>query len=201
MRGRLLTAAVGLLAAASSLVACGGDDPAEFTGRQLENPWQVPDVALTATDGSSYALADDAELPLTLVFFGYTHCPDICPMVMNNVAASMNRLSDADRERVDMVFVTTDPARDDEATIRSYLDGYDEAFTGLTGELADVIALGEPLNVYVSDGKKLPSGGYDLGGHSTFVLGIEDDEAVVIWNEETSATEFATDIHTLLEED
>jgi protein SCO1/2 len=53
----------------------------------------------------------------------------------------------------------------------------------------------------VSDGKKLPSGGYDLGGHSTFVLGIdENDEAVVVWNQETSAPELATDIHILLTE-
>ncbi len=54
----------------------------------------------------------------------------------------------------------------------------------------------------MNDGKKLPSGGYDLGGHSTYVLGIdEDDEAVVVWNQETSAAEFATDIHLLLSED
>ncbi|TYL45840.1 SCO family protein [Nocardioides sp. BGMRC 2183] len=197
---RALAACLGLVLAAG-LAACGGEEPQDFTGRRLENHWQVPDVALTATDGSSYSLAEDAEDPLTLVFFGYTHCPDICPLVMNNVAASMNRLTDGDREQVEMVFVTTDPARDDEATLRDYLDGYDEAFEGLTGDLDDIIELGEPLNVYVSDGKKLPTGGYDLGGHSTFVLGVEDDEAVVIWNEETSATEFATDIHTLLEED
>ncbi|WP_141013761.1 SCO family protein [Nocardioides sambongensis] len=190
------------LVLAVSLAACGGEeDSQDFTGRRLENHWQVPDVSLTATDGSPYSLAEDADDPITLVFFGYTNCPDICPLVMNNIAASMNRLTDADREQVGMVFVTTDPARDDEKTLRRYLDGYDDSFVGLTGDLDDIIALGEPLNVYVSDGKKLPTGGYDLGGHSTFVLAVEDDEAMVIWNEETSATEFATDIHTLLEED
>ena len=100
-----------------------------------------------------------------------------------------------------MVFVTTDPERDDEAALRDYLDGYGEGFIGLTGDLDDIVAAGDPLHLYVSDGKKLPSGGYDLGGHSTFVLGIdEDDEAVVVWNQETSAAEFATDIHTLLSE-
>lgn len=136
-----------------------------------------------------------------MVFFGYTHCPDVCPLVMSNIAAGFNRLDDDEREQVDMVFVTTDPARDDQQALRDYLDGYNEDFIGLTGPLEDIIAAGEPLHLYVSDGKELPTGGYDLGGHSTFVLGIdENDEAVVVWNQETSAPELATDIQILLSE-
>jgi protein SCO1 len=196
--------AVGLVAVLVSLVslvsACGGDE--EFTGARLDQPYAAPTVELTDTDGASYSLADDTDKPLTLVFFGYTHCPDLCPMVMNNVAAGLNRLDDDDREKVDLVFVTTDPARDDSAVLRDYLDGYGEGFVGLTGELRDIVAAGEPLHLYVSDGKKLPGGGYDLGGHSTYVLGIDEEaEAVVVWNQETSAVEFANDIHTLLSED
>ena len=192
--------ALAVLLSALLLTACAAGGTGAFTGKQLENRWPVPDVPLTATDGSSYSLASDAEAPLTLVFFGYTHCPDVCPLVMNNLAASMNRLSTTDAAQVDMVFVTTDPERDDARELRTYLDSYDEEFEGLTGPLNDIIALGEPLHVYVSNGEPLPSGGYDLGGHSTFVLAIEGGEATVLWNEETSATEYAADIHTLLEE-
>jgi protein SCO1 len=183
------------------LTACSGE-PAEFTGARLDQPYSAPTVELTATDGASYSLAHDIDKPMTLVFFGYTHCPDLCPMIMNSIAAGLNRLDDDDREQVDMVFVTTDPARDDEAALRDYLDGYGDGFIGLTGELDDIVAAGEPLHLYVSDGKRLPSGGYDLGGHSTYVLGIDDHaEAVAVWNQETSAVEFANDIHTLLSED
>ncbi len=192
--------ALGLATVLLCLVsACGG--PEEFTGARLDRPYPAPTVELTDTDGAAYSLAADTDKPMTLVFFGYTHCPDICPLVMNNVAAGLNRLDDDDREQVDMVFVTTDPERDDRATLRDYLDGYGEGFVGLTGDIDDIIAAGEPLHLYVNDGKKLPSGGYDLGGHSTYVLGIdEDDEAVVVWNQETSAAEYSTDIHTLLTE-
>jgi len=180
--------------------ACGG--PEEFTGARLDQPYSAPTVELTDTEGSPYSLAADTDEPLTLVFFGYTHCPDLCPLVMNNVAAGLNQLDDDDRDQVGMVFVTTDPERDDAAVLRSYLDGYGDDFVGLTGDLDDIVAAGDPLHLYVSDGKRLPSGGYDLGGHSTYVLGIdENDEAVVVWNQETSATEFATDIHILLAED
>lgn len=179
-------------------------DPDEFTGTRLKQPYQAPDIALTDTTGADYSLARDTDKPLTLVFFGYTKCPDFCPMVLNNIAAALERLDEEDRADVDMVFITTDPERDTPAALHDYLHRYDEtdSFIGLTGDLDTIIAVGEPLAVYVNDGKLLPSGGYDLGGHSTFTLAIdEDDEAIALWNQETSSTEFAADIHTLLTED
>ncbi len=194
----MLCALLGLV-----MAACGtADEKAEFTGTRLEQPYQAPDIALTDTDGQPYSLAASTDKPLTLVFFGYTNCPDFCPLVLNNIAAGLNQLDAADRKKVDVVLVTTDPERDDEKTMRAYLDRYDKSFIGLTGDLDTIIELGEPIHVYVNDGKKLPTGGYDLGGHSTFTLAIDShDEAVVLWNQETSAAEFAADIHTLLTED
>lgn len=195
--------AVGAGLGALLLAACLGcsDDPEGFTGSRLDQPYRAADIDLVDTSGAPYSLVDDTDKPLTLVFFGYTHCPDYCPLVMGSVAAGLNRLDDGERDQVDMVFVTTDPERDDEAALRSYLDGYHEDFIGLTGDLRDITEVAEPLHIYVNDGKKLPSGGYDLGGHSTFVLGIDaDDEAVVVWNQDTSAVEFAADIETLLDE-
>lgn len=191
-----LIAVLGLL-----LAACSSGDSEKFSGTRLDNPYVAPDIALTDTDGSPYSLATDADKPLTLVFFGYTNCPDYCPMVMNNIAAAMNRLDDADRKDVDVVFITTDPARDNAKRLRSYLDDYDSSFIGLTGDLEKVIQIGDPLAIYVSDGKKLPSGGRDLGGHTTSTLALEGGKAIALWNQETSNTEFAADIHTLLTED
>lgn len=191
-----------LLVLVALLGAACGSEPTEFRGDRLDNPYAAPRTELTDTTGAPYSLASSTDKPLTLVFFGYTHCPDYCPLVLNNIAAAMNRLDKDDREQVDVVFVTTDPARDDASTLRTYLDGYGKDFIGLTGPLEAIIEAGEPLHLYVNDGEKLPSGGYDLGGHSTFTLAItEDDEAVALWNQETSSTEFAADIRTLLTED
>ncbi len=197
------TVALGVTAALILAVsACTSAEPETFTGARLDQPYAAPTVELTDTDGAPYSLAADTDEPMTLVFFGYTHCPALCPLVMNNLSAGLNRLDADDRDQVDMVFVTTDPERDDAAALRDYLDGFGDGYVGLTGDLDDIVAAGEPLHLYVNDGKRLPSGGYDLGGHSTYVLGIdEDDEAVVVWNQETSAVEFATDIHLLLSED
>lgn len=198
LRATLALVVVGLLAAACST---GGAEKG-FTGTRLETPYQAADIALTDTSGRPFSLVKDTDKPLTLVFFGYTHCPDFCPLVLNNIAAGINMLDDADSAKVDVVLVTTDPTRDDEKTMRAYLDGYNKSFIGLTGDLDTVIEVGEPLHVYVNDGKKLPTGGYDLGGHSTFTLGLDDSaEAVALWNQETSAKEFAADIRTLLTDD
>jgi protein SCO1/2 len=171
----------------------------ELLGTSLSNPYQAPDVVLTDTDGAPYALTKDTDKPLTLVFFGFTNCPDICNFVMANLAQSMTRLSDDDRAGVDVVFVTTDPARDDEEALRRYLDQFDDGFEGLTGELDDLMRVGDAFHVFFEKGKRLPTGGYDVA-HGTHVFAIdEDDEISVVWNAQTTGKEFATDIHTLLD--
>jgi protein SCO1/2 len=184
------------------LAGCGDDSPATFTGQRLDHPFTVPDIALTATDGSAYSLASDRDDPLTLVFFAYTHCPDICPMVLGALASALTRLDDDDRDQVGVVVVTTDPSRDDEQVMRDYLDGFDPTWEGLTGDLDTIIDVAAALKTYVNDGTKLPSGGYDLGSHGTSVIGIDDSgEASVYWQQDTSPAQFASDIHTLLNED
>lgn len=197
-RSRRAWAAV-LLPAAFLLTACGDDD-APLTGAVLDQPYVVPATTLTDTDGEPYSLVDDTDKRLTLVFFGYTHCPDICQVVMSTLASAMTRLDEADHEQVDVVFVTTDPERDTEQVLRNYLDRFDPTFIGLTGPLDSIIDVGRDLAVAVEHGDKLPSGGYDVS-HGTSVLAIDGgDEVPILWTQGTSATQFASDVRQLLED-
>jgi protein SCO1/2 len=187
-----------LLPLALLLGACGGGGDEQLTGAVLDQPYAVPDTALTDTDGAAYSLAADTDKRLTLVFFGYTHCPDICQVVMATLASAVTRLDDADRDNVDVVFVTTDPERDTATVLRGYLDHIDPDFVGLTGPLADVVSVADGLHIGVEQGEKLPSGGYDIT-HGTSVLGIDGkDQVPIVWSQETSATQYAADIHQLL---
>lgn len=198
--GERLRPLLGALLLTALLVGCGTDEPQEgdFNGSLLTEPYAVPDTRLTDTDGQPFSMAADTDRRLTLVFFGYTHCPDICQTVMANVAAGLTRLDEAEREQVDVVFVTTDPARDDEQTLRTYLDRFDPGFLGLTGDLDDITDLGGTLGVAVEQGEKLPSGGYEVT-HSTQVIGVDQaDRAPIVWLQDTSAAEFADDVHLLL---
>jgi protein SCO1/2 len=183
------------------LTACGGGSDGDFSGNRLDPPFEVLTTPLTDTDGRPYSLADDTDKPLTLVFFGYTHCPDICGVVMSSLASAMTRLDASDRDKVDVVFVTTDPARDTAPVLKTYLSHFDPAFVGLTGDLGTIAAVAKPLGVGVEKGQKLASGGYDVT-HGTTITGIDgDDEGTVYWSEATSSAQYAADIHTLLNED
>jgi protein SCO1/2 len=191
---------VALLAPLVLLAGCGDGPAAEsgLHGTVLDPPFSVADIALTDTDGQEYSLTASTDKRLTLVFFGYTHCPDICGIVMSNLATTMTRLSDSDRAQVDVVYVTTDPARDTPAVLDRYLDHVHPGFIGLTGNLRDIIEVARPLAVGVTQGERLPSGGYDVT-HGTTITGIDsDDKAPVYWSQETSSAEFAEDIHHLL---
>jgi protein SCO1/2 len=191
-----------LLVAPLVLVACGDDKQAttSLTGSPVDPPFTVSTQELVDTDGEPYSLTSDTDERLTLVFFGYTNCPDICGRVLGNLSAALTRLDEEDREHVEVVFVTTDPARDTGDVVRDYLDRYDPSFVGVTGELADIEQVA--ASVAVGMGEELPSGGYEVDAHTTTVTGIDvADEAPIFWSQDTSPSQFAADIHTLLRED
>ncbi|CAN5340553.1 SCO family protein [soil metagenome] len=192
---------------ATSLCACGEEPGADLPvsnvviedgdgmrGVVLPEPYAVPAVQLRATDGTSYSLASDARDPLTLVFFGYTQCPDICQVVMADIASALTRLEDDERAQVGMQFVTTDPARDDEQTLREYLDRFDPRFGGLTGPLPKIIDAGQSLGIPVEKGRRLPSGGYEVNHGAQIVGVLPDATAPIVWTHGTSPEHLAEDI-------
>ena len=198
---RGLPALLAGMVAAALLTACGGEasGSAGLHGA-THAPYPVPAAPLTDTAGRPYSLVRDTDKALTLVFFGYSHCPSICQTVMSSLAVALQRLDAADRKDVDVVFVTTDPARDTPSELRRYLDRFDPSFIGLTGDIHTIAAIGKPLAVYVAEGQKLPTGGYDLNTHSTQVSAIDShDRSRVLWTMDTSPAQFADDIHTLLQ--
>ncbi|MCL2393419.1 MAG: SCO family protein [Acidimicrobiaceae bacterium] len=97
-----------------------------------------PGVVLTDTAGRPYDLARATAGRVTLVYFGYTHCPDLCPINMALTAAALRDLPAADRRKITVVFISTDPARDTRQVIRSWLARFDPSFVGLTGSLAAI---------------------------------------------------------------
>lgn len=189
---RSLAAAVAFLLVV--LAGCGGDAEAKpFSGRVLDNPFAVPATELTDTDGQPFSLTDDTDARLTLMFFGYVNCVDVCPAVLSNLASAMTRLDDADRDDVQVVVVTSDPDTDTPESMREYLDRYDSSFVGLTGDWETIESVGGRLAVGLDR--------RDPGAHTTQVMGIDGaDEATIFWSQDTSPSQYADDIHSLLED-
>jgi protein SCO1/2 len=195
----LLLAACGGTGAGNGVVAdVRSEDADGLHGAVLTTPYELGEGTLTDTAGQPFAVRSELQKPLTLAFFGYSQCPDICQVVMADLASAVARLESTQADKVDTWFVTTDPARDDPQTLRAYLDRFNPAFEGLTGPLKDIVELAGSVHVPVEKGPRLPSGGYEVM-HGTQILGITPDGAVpVLWTEGTSAAKLAEDIDAIL---
>ena len=168
-------------------------------GTVLPTPYHVPDVSLTDTTGAPFDLATTATKPLTLVFFGYSHCPDICQVVMADIASALTRLDARHRSKVAMVFVTTDPRRDTSKVLKAYVRRFDPTFQGVTGSMEGIVRLGKAFDVPIEKGARLPSGGYDVV-HGTNVVAVTPDRtAPYVWTQGTSPADMAADLVKILD--
>jgi protein SCO1/2 len=174
-------------------------DPGGYTGgSSLPKPYSMPEVSLTDTSGRPYNLATTPSKPVTLLFFGYTHCPDVCLAVLSDVSLALQRLPSADRDQIQLIFITTDPARDNEKRIRLYLDRFNPTFVGLTGPMSTIKRAASEVGVEIEGLKKLPSGGYEVG-HSAQVIGFNRNSGVVIWTPGTPIGALKQDFALLVE--
>jgi len=138
-------------------------------------------VAQVAAIGGPFQLTDQNGREITdkdlkgrpfLVFFGFTHCPDVCPTTLFEVSEIMRALG-PDAERTRALFVTVDPERDTPAVMKDYLSSFDPHLVGLTGDPAAVAAVAKAYRVYF---KKVPldQGGYTMD-HTAIVYLMDKD--------------------------
>ncbi len=142
----LLGGLLALLSAATCAPADGVERDA-WRGRLLDEPVSRPDFVLTDTDGEPYDFRARTEGKVALLFFGYTNCPDVCPVHMANLGAVLDDLSHETTSRIEVVFVTADPERDTPARLREWLDRHHPRFVGLRGSVEEVHALERALGL------------------------------------------------------
>jgi len=175
-----------------------------FGGAELDpaRSYNLPDVSLTDTSGAAYNLRTGTAAvavtePVTVVFFGYSDCPDVCTAILADIATARNRMAADLKGKVRVVVITTDPARDTPSVFKAYLDRIDPDFVGLTGDLATIVSVAESVKVAIEDGQKLPSGGYEVT-HGTQVIGFgKDHRAAVVWMYPTPVGDLRVDLETL----
>ncbi len=157
-----------------------------------------PDIVLTTTDGMPFDFPRATAGYVTLLFFGYTHCPDICPVHMANLAAVLHKLPSAVAGQVKVIMVTVDPERDTPERLRAWLDNFDRDFIGLTGSSEDIAAMQQAVRLppAVKEGE----GDMYLVGHAAYVLAFTtDSEPPIAYPSGIRQADWAHDLPMLVE--
>ena len=129
----IAVAAFGLLGIGLLVGFARSDDPTPPNWVELTAPVEMPDVVLTDQDSQPFDLRERTRGRVTLLYFGYLNCPDACPIHMAVLGSTFEQLAPDVRSEIDVIFITTDPARDRPADLRDFLARFDAAFIGLTG--------------------------------------------------------------------
>ncbi len=171
-----------------------------FRGVVLPEPVSAPTFTLTDTQGRDFHFPTDIGGRVTLLFFGYTHCPDVCPVQVANVAAVLADLPFAERSRFRMVFVTSDPDRDTPERLRSWLDRFETGFVGLRGDPDEVNRIQQALGLPPALVQERSGTDEYLVGHASQVVAISPDgRARLVYPFGTRQADWAHDLPLLAE--
>jgi protein SCO1/2 len=167
----------------------------------LTSPSERPRGALI---GGAFALQDGAGKTVSdqtlkakpfLVYFGYTHCPDICPTELARISDILEKMGD---KAIPTLFITVDPERDTPKVMQEYVSSFNPAVVGLSGSQQAVEATEKTFRVYARKGQKQPDGDYSMD-HSSIVYLMDKTGAFVeAFNVERSPEDAAKDLEKYL---
>jgi protein SCO1/2 len=192
------TSRIAALALAGALAACGVSAEgggSTYRGARLAHALPRPSFTLTDTHGQPFDFQAKTKGTVTLLFFGYLNCPDVCPVHLTNIAAVLHA-SPYDLARVvRVVFVTTDPARDTPEKLRAWLDNFDPSFIGLRGTPEQVSAIEKSLDVAPAVAAAPDSAGnYEVGHAAQVIAFTPDDSAHVVYPFGTRQADWVHDL-------
>jgi len=194
VRRRLSTALLSCLCAVV-LAACGSGN-VDWKTKNITGA--MPELAFTLTDGKGRTVhADDFDDHYDLLYFGYTHCPDVCPATLAILEAALSRLGDeADRFRV--LFVSVDPKRDSPASVADYAAAFGPHIVGLTGTHEQLTALTRRYRVAYRLGKKDSNGDYPVYHSAGIFVFDPQGNARLLMNYKDGVANIAHDLKALV---
>jgi protein SCO1/2 len=173
---------------------------ATYRGGLITPPLAKPQFTLTDTSGTPFDFRLETQGYVTLLFFGYTHCPDACPLHMAALASGLRQVPENVRSQVKVVFVTADPVRDSSTVLRAWLNHFDTRFIGLTGDATTIEAAQRAARIPAASKVVLANKTYELA-HASFVLAYtKDNRAHVIYPGGIAPRDWAHDLPLLANE-
>lgn len=193
-----LTIAAGMLLAALVLGWIVGRRPYEFHGTIITPPLPLTNISLQTAGGQSFRLSDH-QGKMVLLFFGYTNCPDVCPITLATFKQVYERLGE-DAQNVKFVMITADPERDTPDKVAAYAARFNPEFIGLGGNLKDLQTLWKELGVFVEKQESTSAAGY-LVNHTASVYILDQKGSLIMTVPYgTSAIDMANDVSELLKQ-
>ncbi|MCB0188529.1 MAG: SCO family protein [Caldilineaceae bacterium] len=173
------------------LVTLGCVPPHEFAGTLLSAPHPAPDGALMSVDMP--VRLSDFRGQYVFLYFGYTFCPDACPLTLSKLMNVRKQLGE-NADRIQVVMVSVDPERDSPELLNTYVHYFDERFVGITGSKAEIDALGDPFGVYYEKGEGSAATGYLMIHSTRFYLIDPAGNARVAYPHETTDDQILADL-------
>lgn len=159
----------------------------------------LPAFALTAHDGSVFDL-NSLTHRWTLLFFGYTYCPDVCPITLGALNSMLAQLPDAKhRERLQVVFVSVDPKRDTLERLSQYVPFFNPDFLGVRGDDAQLQKLTQALGAVYLRGEPKADGSYTVDHSNRLLLIGPDARFTAVLSDRTAPPVMAADLTTIFE--
>lgn len=196
-----VAARLGLLTIAVATTACGDTATQRIVSAEsgaIDLKMPKPAFTLTDTDGKPYAFAERTAGKVTFLEFGYTNCPDICPVHMSNLATVLGKLAPSDRMRTAVVFVSIDPDRDSSSVLRKWLDSFDAGFVGLTGTRDELNAVQAAVGFGAATIATEQNGAVEVTHAAPLIVFTADDTAHVMYPFGTRQADWARDMPLLL---
>ncbi|EOY45784.1 SCO family protein [Streptomyces anthocyanicus] len=174
-------------------------DTSPYRGTALDSGFTKPDLVLTDTTGKPFDLRKQTTGKTTLLFFGYTNCPDVCPTTMGDISLALSKQLKTVKDNVRVIFITTDPERDTPKSLGKWLESFGPNFIGLSGDLAKVKTAARSIGISVEEPKEHQDGTVtsDHGAQVAAFLPA-DDEAHVIYTAGTTTDDYAHDLPLLV---
>lgn len=171
MRRYFLWIGLALVLGLLLIAAVAANRPYTYRGSVIQPPFPAPDFTLPNGQGGQFSLSGQRD-HLVLVFFGYTHCTDVCPTTLANFKQIRQRLG-KDADRVQFVFITVDPDRDTPQVSSQYATRFDPTFVGLSGTPQQLEPVWKAYGVYRQLDKTSPTDTNYPVEHSTQVYLVD----------------------------
>lgn len=203
MRTRRL-ALIGLL-----LVSCGAMLLGGCSSRHADMTWKLntsvrghlPDLQFTLTDGTGRTVtARDFHGKVAILYFGYTHCPDVCPLTMTHLHMVMQKLGPLARD-ARILFVTVDPARDTPEVLHHYVKAFDKHAVGLTGTEQQIRDMAKRYRVAFNRGPSNDHGGYEVNHSAVLFIFNGKGQASLLATPTDTPAAIAHDVRQLIKLD